>query len=645
MELRHLRYLIAVAEEKSFVAAAARLQLAQPALSRQIHDLEDELGAELFLREPSGTRLTAAGEQCVRTARQILDDVSAAIQHARLAERGLVGRCVVGAGRYPLWNGLLAGVVEQARKDYPGIDVVVQEYASENAQWQALASAEIDIGFGTAPPADSMQFSVETHSLDILDAIVVARNHPLASRTSIALKDLDGETWIRYAPGFEDEATRSFQSVLSRVGFVPHKKRLAANADALRMLVRSGAGWSALPRSLRGGLNTGLVTIPLEDLAVPFRYVHMHRRGDKRPAVHSILRAIRRTAQRDATSPAAEPPSGIRLMVEPEEHRYASRLELRHLRYFAAMVEHESIGRAAEALDLTQPALSRQLRDLEGEIGLPLFTRTSRGVVPTLAGEALAREIRSVLRMADGLASEAQRAVRCTAGGCVVGVVTSPLVWDTVTRAVADCAARLPAIDVRLEDVPTPRQSPALREARIDVGLGHRYPAVPNVDPNVVRVTLLPDMLNMALVSRRHPLAGRRELCLRDLTDVPFLFMKRAFSAVFHDHVMSMFARAGYIPRVDGEYDGLPTVWALAAQGLGWCLGSDSQRAYAPDGCVAIRLVDFEMPWGCELVYRRDESSAPVLEFIAAMRRAASEIAAGMASQENEYWSPLEVSA
>src|SRR5262245_13582628 len=150
MELRHLRYLIAVAEEGSFVAAAARLQLAQPALSRQIRDLEQEIGTELFLRESSGTSLTASGEQCARTARAILDDVRDAIQRARLAEHGLVGRCVLGAGKYPLWNGLLARIVEQAHNDYPGVDVVVQEFSSEN-QWQALANAEVDIAFGTAP--------------------------------------------------------------------------------------------------------------------------------------------------------------------------------------------------------------------------------------------------------------------------------------------------------------------------------------------------------------------------------------------------------------------------------------------------------------------------------------------------------------
>src|SRR5688572_24120742 len=102
MELRHLRYLIALAEEHSFVAAAARLQLAQPALSRQIRDLEQEIGVELFVRDAAGTRLTTAGEACVLAARRILDDVRVTLDRARHAEHGLVGKCVIAAGRYPL---------------------------------------------------------------------------------------------------------------------------------------------------------------------------------------------------------------------------------------------------------------------------------------------------------------------------------------------------------------------------------------------------------------------------------------------------------------------------------------------------------------------------------------------------------------
>src|SRR3954468_11817555 len=206
MELRHLRYLIALAEERSFIAAAAKLRLAQPALSRQIRDLETEIGTPLFVRDSTGTVLTAAGEQCVTVAREILTDVDDAIERARLAHKGLVGKCILGSGRYPLWNGLLGRIIEQARVDFPGIEVVVEEFSGEQ-QWTALENAEIDIGLGAALPAENMRLSGATHSVDVIDSIVIARTHPLACRESVSLEDLESETYIRYEPIVEGEAT------------------------------------------------------------------------------------------------------------------------------------------------------------------------------------------------------------------------------------------------------------------------------------------------------------------------------------------------------------------------------------------------------------------------------------------------------
>jgi DNA-binding transcriptional LysR family regulator len=397
--------------------------------------------------------------------------------------------------------------------------------------------------------------------------------------------------------------------------------------------VRAGAGWSVLPRSMRRFIDAGLVAIPIDDLFVPFRYVYMHRRGDTRPVVRSIMTSISHSADRTTVRRSDVLPETIDPPAVP------SRLELRHLRYFAAIVQHESIGRAAEALELTQPALSRQLRSLEMDVGVDLLTRTARGVVPTLAGQSLHHDALNILAAADRLGSEAHRAVRGTAGTCVIGVVASTLAWDAAARALADCAQRLPSIDVRIEDVPTPRQASAIREARLDVAVGHRYPAAPDLDPGILRELLLPDRMNVALLGSDHPLASNMEVSLKDLSGVAFMFMSRSFSPGLHDVVMGTFSRAGFTPRVDGEYDGFPTIWALVAQGLGWSIGSASQRVAPPQGVVAVPITDFDLPWGLELVYRRDESRMPVLEMITALRRSAQEIEKGMTAPTNKYWS------
>jgi DNA-binding transcriptional LysR family regulator len=639
MELRHLRYLIAVAEERSFVAAAAKLALAQPALSRQIRDLETELGVEMFVREASGSSLTTAGEAVLCSARRILESVGSAIERAQLAERGLAGRCVLGAGRYPLWNGHLAKLIEQVRGEYPGIEIVVDE-RSLRAQWDALANCEIDLALGTAPPGDLANLVVETHSLDIIDSIVVAKGHALAENGPVSFSNLAKFPFVRYAPGISDEPTRIFQAELTARGLVPIATRQAANDDALRMLVRSGAGWSALPRSLRNVLPRDLVAVVVSDMAVPFRYVHMHRRGEDRPVVRSVLSALRRASRQRGMGPIAEPDSGVKAVAgRPDRTGFASRVELRHLRYFAAVVEHETIGRAADHLEITQPALSRQLRDLEEEIGATLLNRTARGVEPTLAGETLRSDALRIIASADQLSHEAHRAVRGSSGRSVVGVASSPLVWEVITRAVAACAASHPDLDVTVEDVSTPKQGAALRGAKIDLAIGHHYPSLPDMDQSMVRIPLVPDTLDQALVSVNHPLALEQAINVGELGDLPFLFMKRAFSPNFHDQVMSAFARAGYAPRIEGEYDGLPTVWALSAQNMGWCLGSSSQREYAPNGLVAVQLLDFSLPWGCELSYRRDEGRNAVHTVMGAIREAARGLAmASMTSKEMKYW-------
>ena len=637
MEIRHLRYLVAVAEEQSFVAAAARLSLAQPALSRQIRDLEKEIGVDLFTRDSTGTRLTAAGDACVRTARTIITELKVALDRARHAEHGLVGRCILAAGRYPLWNGLLARLVDQVRAEYPGIEIVVDE-RSLRGQWEALAACDVDIAFGTAPPSEYMQFVVETHSLDIVDGIAVASNHPLASRESVTLKELEEHTWVRHAPSVADEPTRILQSVLVSRQFTPHASRYAANDDALRMLVRAGVGWSALPRSLRAVMPRNVVAIPVEDLAVPFRYVHFHRRGDNRAVVRSVLGALRRAARKEGyAATSREPDSGVKPL--PEARTVASRIELRHLRYFAATIEHETIGRAAETLGITQPALSRQLRDLEDEIGASLLNRTARGIVPTLAGETLFQDAMRILRTVDQLALEAQRALRGAEGNCVIGVSPTPLVWDVITRAVAMCSRRSPSIDVAVEDVPSPRQATVLNEGRIDIALGHRHPGLPLLERTVERRRLVPDVLNSALIATDHPLASRHEIALTDLADVPLLFMRRSFSPRFYDEIMSHFAAANFTPRVTEEHNGLPTVWALAAQGMGWCIAAQSQHDFAPTGLKAVRIRDFAMPWDCDVTYRRDEARPAVLEVIRAIQDSAREIHdESMASQEMKYW-------
>jgi DNA-binding transcriptional LysR family regulator len=638
MELRHLRYLEAVADAKTFIAAAAKVRVAQPALSRQIRDLEEELGVDLFTREASGSRLTVAGEAVVAIARSMLHSVDEAVRRARLAENGLVGECVVGVGRFPAAYELCARLIARTRQEFSGIQIVVQ-HLTPNAVWEKLSSAEIDVGIGIAPPEQRPDLATQTFGHDVLDRAALAESHALASRPSVKLDDLKGETYIGVGPNVGSEPIRLLYQEFMAKRFEPAMTRNAKNFENLRFLVRAGAGWSVYPRSVREGIDAGIAVVPITDLAVPFRYVVMSRRVETREVVRCALGILRRESLAEPVEPDAngtETPSGE---VTGDPHARASRVELRHLRYLVAVVEHESIGRAAEALGLAQPTLSKALKDLETDVGAVLLTRTPRGVAPTGAGDSFARDARRIIAAADRLASEAQRAVRGASGRVVVGVAPSAPFWDLVSTATALLAPTADPMDIVVDEVPTPHQVAHLREARIDIALGHHFPTAPELEPSVVRVQLVPDSLDVALLPSSHPRAGATELALTDLGDLPFLFMKREFNPGFYDLVMTTMARAQFVPRLEGSYDAIPSIWALVAQGVGWGLGSRAQIASTPRGIAAVPLKDFALPWGIELMYRRAEARPAVLELLAAIRRAGEAVkTAAMTSKGRKYW-------
>lgn len=638
MELRHLRYLEAVADAKTFIAAAAKVRVAQPALSRQIRDLEEELGVDLFTREAGGSRLTVAGEAVVAISRTILHSVHEAVRRARLAENGLVGECVVGVGRFPAAYELCARLIARTRQEFSGIQIVV-EHLTPNAVWERLSSAEIDIGIGIAPPDQRPDLAAQTFGHDVLDRAALAEGHPLAARAALTLADLRGETYIGLGPSVGSEPIRLLYQEFGARKFEPAMTRNAKNFENLRFLVRAGAGWSVYPRSVREGIDAGIAVVPISDLAVPFRYVVMSRRVEAREVVRCALGILRREALAEPLEQPAEDIGTDQAVGVVDPQARVSRVELRHLRYLVAVVEHESIGRAAEALGLAQPTLSKALKDLETDVGATLLTRTARGVAPTGAGESLARDARRILGAADRLASEAQRAVRGASGRVVVGIAPAAPFWDLVS----DATARLPQtpepIDIVVDEVPTPRQVAQLREASIDLALGHRFPTAPDLEASVVREQLVPDSLDTALLPASHPRAGAAELALTELGDLPFLFMKREFNPAFYDLVLTTMARAHYVPRLEGSYDAIPSIWALVAQGVGWGLGSRAQLASPPRGVAVVPLKDFALPWGVELTYRRAEARPAVLELLAAMRRAAEALnTATMTSKAMKYW-------
>jgi DNA-binding transcriptional LysR family regulator len=617
MELRHLRYFIAAAEESTLGAAAKRLRISQPALTRQIHEFERDIGVDVFARGARGIALTPAGEVCLVSARHILHQVDVAIERARGAARGTIGLCRLSVGARSLSSGLLARILTRAHAEYPGIEIVVREGMGPQ-QWKTLETNEVDIGLGLPMPAEHDYLVAEPFDDDMFDAILVAKSHPLASRTSVSLDDLRRETFLAWEPQLSPEFDQRLRAAFKRAGFKPAVRRDCKHVPAVTALARAGQGWALIPSELDGFATGDMAVIPLTDFTIPLAHAILTRTGEARPVVQTIVNLIRRIGAEDRMARGHAPFSTSVVQREgapvddPPAGKAAS-IELRHLRYYCAVVNAQSFGRAAERLELTQPALSRQIRDLERAVGIDLLERAARGATTTPGGDSFHDSARHILAEAEALPAEAQRARRGMQSRCVLASVPSIDAQMLVTELLRRCAAEMPDLVFSLEDCTTAEQPVELRAARIDLGVCHSSPLSTVELQGVKRERLLNDVMNCALVQANSDLAFRHELSLSDFADVPFVFVARAIQPGLYDEVFSAFEGQGFRPRVDFTYVGLKTTWTMVAEGRGWAIGFESQRAHPPNGTVAVPIHGFALPWGVDVMLATDESRAQVL--------------------------------
>jgi len=201
----------------------------------------------------------------------------------------------------------------------------------------------------------------------------------------------------------------------------------------------------------------------------------------------------------------------------------------------------------------------------------------------------------------------------------MIGTVATAAASDLIALVTARCTELYPNLQVIVNEVPSAEQRLALLSATIDLGLAHALPTAPGaLDERIATEPLLEDRLECALLPQDHPLARSRIIEARQLADVPFLFMDRAYHPAFYDRVFGALAELGLRPRTESTYDALHTAWALVAQGKGWTLGFESHRRRAPAGTSAVQIAGFSFPFGIDLLSRRGES-APTVVAVAAL--------------------------
>ncbi|MBI1205991.1 MAG: LysR family transcriptional regulator [Azospirillum sp.] len=259
MELRHLRYFCAVAEELNITRASERLHIAQPALTRQIKQLEEEIGAELFGREPRGLSLTPAGKFFVEQALQVLERVSNAIEGTRRVAR--TRRAIFGVGFVPtLFYGYLPSLIRRLRQDET-IEIILAELMTLQ-QIQALKAGRIDMGFGRIRIDDPMVEQEMLFDEPILAALSSA--HPLAKRPP-SLAELAKISLITYpaspGPNFSDIVLGLFR----RRGLGVHVIQQTNDVQTALGLVAAEMGFTLVPEVVRHIQRDGIVYLPLAE--------------------------------------------------------------------------------------------------------------------------------------------------------------------------------------------------------------------------------------------------------------------------------------------------------------------------------------------------------------------------------------------
>lgn len=289
--------------------------------------------------------------------------------------------------------------------------------------------------------------------------------------------------------------------------------------------------------------------------------------------------------------------------------------ELRVLRYFVAVAEELHFGRAAERVLVTQPALSRQIADLEEQLGVGLFRRTSRSVRLTDAGAALLVEARRALAQAERAVEAARRAGRGEVGRVRVGFLASAC-NSVLPPVVAQFRVRFPAVTLDLEGLLDGEQLRRVAEGELDVGFVRTPPADPALPSEVV----LREPLAVALPVG-HRLAGATELELRALAEEPFILWPRAEATESYDSILAACREAGFSPQIALHLADAPAILGMVAVGLGVTILAHSYRVLGRDGVTFVPLA--ALTSNLRVVWALDQFTPPVARFLDVVREVA----------------------
>ncbi len=299
MELRHLRYFVAVAEELNFHRAAERLFIAQPPLSQQIRDLEEELGVLLFDRTHRQVQLTVAGQVFLEDTYQLLAQVDRARKRAHRAGKGELGQLTIGYTSFvhcPLFRIIL----RQYRARYPDVDIVLRDLVTIE-QMKQLDTNALDISFATHasfafPSLEETQLAQECILREPVVA-VVPRNHPLAGQSPLPFAVLAGESWIWFARQYDPTTYDYMIHLFEQVGFRPHITQEVNQLQIVISLVAAGLGVGLVTASTQGLSSQDVEYLDLVEPTPRAEFSVVWRKDDASPLLQAFLAVVKEFSQ------------------------------------------------------------------------------------------------------------------------------------------------------------------------------------------------------------------------------------------------------------------------------------------------------------------------------------------------------------
>ena len=240
-------------------------------------------------------------------------------------------------------------------------------------------------------------------------------------------------------------------------------------------------------------------------------------------------------------------------------------MDIRRLRYFLIAAEEENLRRAAERLHIVQPALSKQIAQLEEELGCQLFARAKQRIALTSAGRLFMADARRILADLEAAKERLQEASAGQLGTLNIGFRETAARSPLVSRSISEFRSAYPNVELRLNQMTSPAQCAALRSGELDAGFIYLSP---EHDKGLEHLPIAVDRFLLAL-HRDNPLAQKNQLSLNDLFNQPFIWLARSRNAYYSDALLRECHRLGFSPKVIQEADSDATALNLVAVGMG----------------------------------------------------------------------------